>query len=321
MKNKTFFLTMLFILCIIGILGFYLYSMSTDKPISISISDIIGKDKEEEKEDNKKKEKNKEKDEEQESTSRSLEKVNDYQEYFNIDAVINEYYSHLTHSEGKELLSILDENYKKVHKITKKNISNYYEKQYQDISFYTKEVYVKGKNNVDYYFVKGDTQLYNFFDEEITEGNDVFFMVTVDNNNSTYSIHPLDNVTTTYAYAQKYNMPKNKEIEDTDYNTFIEKEYSDQIIGEYYINYYRSIVYMNTEKAYEMLGASSKEKYYDLETFTNDLENIYNNILNKKYTGFNASGNPGSRIYQFNDGVSYTITITEDSVMNFTIDF
>lgn len=323
-NNKVFALTLILIILVIGVLGYYLYSMGTDKPISISVKNIIkGNDEDtpQEKEQTKKETKNETKDSKKEDTVRALQQVKDYKDFFNIDRVINEYYEAVTKSDGDKLLNIYDNGYIKLHKISKKNISNYYDTEFQDISFFSKEMYVKGKNDADYYFVKGETQKYNFIDEEITEGNNVYFMVIVDNFNSTYSIYPLSNISSTYTYASNYNIPSNKSITDNDSNTFIEKEYSDYTIAEYYVNYYRSILFLNTERAYNMTGTLAKAKYPELKDFSKDLENIYTNVLGAKLSGYNVTGEAGSRRYILNSGSEITVTITENSIMDIVVDF
>lgn len=322
MKNKTFALIMTFICLVIGVLIFYIYSLNNDVKISVSISDIIkNKDKDDDDEKTGEEESGGSSSHKpSEDTLRNLEQVTSYDEFFNIDGVINSYYEYITQKDYGKLLKILDASYIKNHKITKNNAKEVFATEYQDISFYSKEMYVKGKNNAEYYFVKGETQLYNFYDEEIREGESIYFLVIVDTEKSTYSIYPLNSVSSTYEYAKNYNLPKSKNIEDNSYNTYYEKNYSDEMVAIYYVNYYRSIVYMNTEKAYGMLGASSKTKYYDLETFTNNLEDIYSNKLNSRFTGYNATGEDGKKTYTLNNGNEGTIVITEEAIMNFTID-
>ena len=314
---------MLLMAIVIGLLGYYLYSLETDKPISVSIKNIIPdkKDTNKGEKETKQKEEKTTKKENVEKSERKYAKVTDYNEFFNIDNIINEYYEKVTKQNGEGLLDVYDQSYIKMHKITKKNINLYYDTEYQDISFFTKEIYAKGKNGTDYYFVKGETQKYNFIDEEIIEGTNVDFMIIVDTNNSTYSVYPLSNISSIYTYGSNYNVPSNKVIEDNDHNTYFEKNYTDYTISMYYVNYYMSILYMNTEKAYAMIGSATKAKYDDLEAFTNDLENIYTNILGVNFTGYNATGTNGTRTYSLNTPTGVNVKITEESIMDFTIDF
>ena len=327
MKNKTFWLIMVVIITIIAILSYYIYTMKNDKPISISVKEIINKidnkddDNDEDEEENKNVTEKTRKEKESNDDVRKLEKVTDYDEFFNVDAIINDYYEKLTKSDGEALLDIYDSAYIKVHKINKNNIKLYYETEYQDISFFTREMYVKGRGDINYYFVKGDTQKYDFGKEELIEGNNVYFLIIVDDDASTYSVYPLSNVSSIYNYADSYTIPTNKVIADNDHNTFFEKKYTDYTITMYYINYYRNILYMNTERAYKMLGSSTKAKYEDLESFTKDLENIYTNILGAKFSGYNATGEPGIRTYSLNSPEGISIRMVEETIMNFTIDF
>lgn len=248
----------------------------------------------------------------------TLSSVDDYDIFFTINTIINEYYISQTTNDQTAVLNKLDSAYIKTHKITKSNVKNFMNQNYESISYFSKYMYVKGFNGIKYYFVNGETQSYDFADEILTEQTGINYLVTVDENNRTYSVTPIISSTNVFDYAQDYKM-NTKSIESNDDNKYSKDKMEDDKIVIYYITYYKNILYLNTEKAYSMLTQESKNKYVDYETFVKNLETIYNN-LSTNLLSYAAKGEAGSRKYSGIGMNQFRVDFEEKGIMDFKVD-
>lgn len=247
--------------------------------------------------------------------TRNLATVNDYQEFFNVDKLVNNYYENMVMGESNVLLNLLDNDYKKNNKIDDTTIDKIIEKDYRNISFYSKTMYVKGINNVEYYFVNGEVEYYD--SEYFVTVKEKDFLVIIDKNNGSYSITPLE-VSNLLDYSQKYNMLDSKAIKNVGSNDYSKKKYTDELISQYYISYYQMLLYIDSERAYNMLSSTSKSKYPTLEEFVDKLDIIYNS-LSTNLTGYSAKGDTGKRTYSVVTKNDVTIEFEESSIMNFKV--
>lgn len=243
--------------------------------------------------------------------------VNDYQIYFNINSIINKYYMEITNGNYKQVLGMLDDYYIKSNNITGSNITNFITTGYQNITFYSKSMYMKSNKKLAYYFVDGEEQLYSFTEQKLTEKEHVTYLVTVDKVNDTFGIMPI--ATKTLAdYARNYTISSKKEITANAYNSYFIDSISDEIICSYYINYFKTMLYLNSEKAYNMLDSDYKNTFIDYEDFVNNLQSIYEK-LNTKIMNYAIKGDNGKRIYSTISENSARIRMTENSILNFKI--
>jgi hypothetical protein len=247
--------------------------------------------------------------------TRNLATVNDYQEFFNTDKLVNNYYENMVMGESNVLLNLLDNDYKKNNKIDDTTIDKIIEKDYRNISFYSKTMYVKGINNVEYYFVNGEVEYYD--SEYFVTVKEKDFLVIIDKNNGSYSITPLE-VSNLLDYSQKYNMLDSKSIKNVGSNDYSKKKYTDELISQYYISYYQMLLYIDSERAYNMLSSTSKSKYPTLEEFVDKLDVIYTS-LSTNLTGYSAKGDTGKRTYSVVTKNDVTIEFEESSIMNFKV--
>jgi len=247
----------------------------------------------------------------------SLGVVKDYENFFTINNLINEYYINLIEGDGQVVLNMLDTNYIKKHKITSSNIKNYMENTYHNITYFSKNMYFKGINKMYYYFVNGERQNYSFADEILTEEENVNFLIIVDMNNYTYSITPLDITESVFNYAQTYKMNKD-EISFNKDNVYTTNTVKDEIIATYYIDYFKNMLYLNTEKAYEMLSNDTKAYYETYENFVNNLETIYSNISTNIFS-YSVTGENGKRTYDIIDKNQRKLKLDERSIMDFIV--
>ena len=250
--------------------------------------------------------------------SQTLSLVNDYQEFFNINSLINTYYSDITSKKYTEVLKLLDPSYIINNGITEKSITNYIDNRYSEVIYFSKTIYVKAQNGIKYYFINGEEQLYSFGEETLEERENIKYLVIVDTNNGdTYSITPL-NTNLLFDYAQNYKMLSSKKIEFNNYNKHKKEKYSDQTISVYYLNYFRDILYLNTQKAYNMLSTEYRNTFTDYEDFANHIEEVYS-LLNSNIYGYSIDGNDGKRSYSIITMKESYVDFTETSIMNFKV--
>lgn len=248
----------------------------------------------------------------------ALTSVKDYDVFFTINNIINDYYAQMIEDDKDAILDLLDTSYIKSHKITKNNVKNYMEQNYESIDYVSKFMYVKGANNKLYYFVSGEEQLYDFAAEVLTEKEGINYLVTVDESNDTYSITPVAASINMFDYAQDYK------INSTKINTNSNNNYSltimdDEAVTIYYLNYFKTILYLNTEKAYGMLTDESKNMYTSYEEFVNGLYNLYEK-LTTNLLSYSVKGEAGKRTYSAIGLNQNRTDFYEIGIMEYTVD-
>ena len=247
----------------------------------------------------------------------SLTEVKDYDDFFTINNLINEFYKIMLESDKEAVLNLLDASYIKTHKIGSHNVNNYMASGYESIAYFSKNMYVKGRDGILYYFINGETQSYNFADEILTEERDINYMVIVDQNNKSYSITPLVSSISIFNYSSDYKM-SNKEITKNSYNKYKSYTLNDEGIAIYYLNYFKNMLFLNTEKAYEMLDESTRSTYDSYETFVNNLPTLYDS-LSTNLLSYSSKGDSGTRKYSIISNNQVRVDFQEKSSMNFIV--
>ena len=247
----------------------------------------------------------------------TLSLVKEYDEFFTINTLINEYYQDMIDDDKTTVLDKLDAAYIKTHNITKNNIKNFMEQNYENITYVAKNMYVKGLNGILYYFTTGEIQNYDFAAEVLTEQERINYLVIVDQKNKSYSITPLVSDISMFDYAQEYKMGS-KTIENNDNNKYKINSISDKNVAIYYLNYFKNMLYLNSEKAYNMLDSQTKSKYADFEDFVNNLPTIYDS-LSTNLLSYAANGENGSRKYSVISTNQKRVYFLEKSIMDFTV--
>ena len=322
-SNKTFALVLCIIILIIFFLVIYYFN---DTPVNFNISNITNKIFDTNSSRNVNNNVSKQANNVSNITNNALvvednpnlENVTSYDLYFSINNIINDYYKQVINKNSEALLNIIDSSYIVSNKINKSNISSFYQDKYQDIAYYAKQMYFKSKNNILYYFVSGETESYNFVEDTLEENDNINYLVIVDRNTNSYSITPLD-IDTVFNYGSIYNMLNNKVIESNLNNSYEQKSYSDEEIIIYYLSYFKNILFINSEKAYNMLTNSYKANFFDYETYFNSIPDIYEKI-STNFLGISSTGEDTKKTYNVITISEVKIAIFEDSIMNFKVE-
>lgn len=117
--------------------------------------------------------------------------LNDYSRFFTVNSCIYKYFSYLSSKDIDSLLKILDYKYIEDNKIDKNNIFDYLPNIDSYYSFVSKKMYYQKIN--DNYF---SYYVYGYAEEDINSGignkSYYYFKVDLDQENSTFSITPID---------------------------------------------------------------------------------------------------------------------------------
>ena len=96
------------------------------------------------------------------------------------------------------------------------------------------------------------------------------------------------------------------------------KSFSDTYVINYYINYFKELLFVNYTKAYEMLDKNYKEKIGNLEDFNVYREDLYGR-LNNVFVNYSVTGKNGNRVYNVILSNDMHLEFSEKSIMNFSV--
>lgn len=163
---------------------------------------------------------------------------------------------------SKWTYSLLSTEYIEKYSITEDNVYDYVSKIEEKLIFVPLKINVlEGKNNIKY-------AIYGFTQTQTNEyKEELYFILNVDNINKTYSVEPVFGV-------ESIDEIKLSEddlvIEVNRYNSYKEKNISDEYICEQYLSMYKRLVLANTQESYNYLNEEYRnEKFNSLENYIN----------------------------------------------------
>ena len=245
-----------------------------------------------------------------------MQKVNEYSYFFSIVNILNKYLSLINDRNNDALYEILHPEYLDLYQIDDQNLyDNLGSYSSLELSFKAKVMAYKTYNNKYLYYVKGDIIENNFEDSKIVT-NDVMFLVSVDYDNITYAIYPLN-----YLYEV---LPINNPGKSILLNSNNELIGSNLVTKEYicnlYLNDFIETVNNDLEKSYDLLSSDFRNKYYAKKNNYIDYMNNNKNKLNTQvYSCSSLSGK--NHIYEIKDMNFNVYTFTEESIMNYKVEF
>ena len=150
--------------------------------------------------------------------------------------------------------SLLSEEYINKNSITEDNVYEYVNKVEEKLIFVPLKMNVLELGNTTKYAIYGFCQTGS---NEYRE--DLYFILNVDNNNNTYSIEPVQNADNIDKIELTNN---NMSIEKNRYNSYKEKEISDEYLCEQYLFIYKRIMLSKPQEAYKYLNENYREKKF-----------------------------------------------------------
>ena len=163
---------------------------------------------------------------------------------------------------------MLSENYITSNNITESNVFNYVDSITENITFLPTKMNVLERENI---------QIYSVYGIEYTLNNtylkDAYFIVTLDRNNSTFSIEPLDSE---YSSIDDIELQNNNDIsiEPTSYNTYVETSVNYEDVSKNYIYSYKTLALVKPDMAYNLLDEEYRnQKFGSLENYESYVNN------------------------------------------------
>ena len=247
--------------------------------------------------------------------NKEISRLNDTDEYFAAQNTINYFYDVREQNNAKELLTLLNEEYVNSNEITEANILDYIVLENDNINFHASEIYYNAESNITYYFMKGYIVGDSFIKEDTYDDN-IYFLVIVDMDNN-YSIMPLSDINNIEEYAKSYDI-KETYIDNNTLFTETNLEEQDKIIN--YINNYSDLMFLDVDKAYNMLDDNTKEIYLNKNIFADNITNIYEKLFTSFYAT-SSKENTDNIVYKVQNHDGDTITITEYYPNDYKIGF
>ena len=236
--------------------------------------------------------------------------------FFNIEKSINDYYYLLTNSKNNDLYTILEKDYIIENNITIDNILEKIENKYSSTSYKAKEIYYNKDSVVTYYFING-----YFIDTSMSEDDfkyyeNVNYLVIVSENNN-YVIRPLSNNINIEEYAKSYSLDY---IEINNNFKISSANISEKNKLTIYINEFLNLLFLDTNKAYNMLDENTKNNYNNYNDFKSKINDIYSKLSSVVFSySVKKIGNINE--YDIIDNKQNKIKITEYNTMNYKIYF
>lgn len=247
--------------------------------------------------------------------NKKITRLNNAEEYFAVQKAINDVFGLISNT--NKLLNYFDEEFINENELNESNILDYLKiSEEKSINIIVEEIYYNDNSNITYYFTKCYSIEYEVGKDKVLYNPNKYYLLIVDNNNH-YVLKPLDNIDNLEAYAKSYDI---KEVNINNNADFKKQETSDNNKLINYINIFSNLMNVDETKAYEMLDDETKKKYSNLDSFVNDIDNIYANL----FTSFKATSkkeNDDNIVYKVQNRNMDTITITEYFPNDYKIGF
>lgn len=242
--------------------------------------------------------------------------LNDYDEFFTVSRIINNYYEDVVSRNTRQVLDLLDVDYKAQMGIQANNVFQIIESDYHSVTYTPMEVYYNAESVVTYYFVSGYLEDVDITDDSSRYYDPVNFLVIVNKNTKHYSITPLSNSLNISNYALEYELV----LKDLENNTYEDVRTAEESILITYLNVFRDLLYLDNERAYQMLSDDTKELYFDSSDFLEHQEEIYNYVPSTVF-GYSKEEEGEQVIYTIVDEHQNQFVIYENKVMDFQISY
>jgi len=135
-------------------------------------------------------------DTEEKKTEENIQIVLNYSNFYTVNSCLYRTINYISQKDKKSLLLILSENYKKNNNINIENVINLFPEIDNDSNFKsTKMYYERISNNLTKYYVSGNIEKNQIYDDDIVldaQFKEMFFIVYLDSKNKTFSIEPYD---------------------------------------------------------------------------------------------------------------------------------
>ena len=239
--------------------------------------------------------------------------LEDEDRFFTLQRIINNYYDIIRSNDAEILYNVLVENYIYNNNITVNNVLSILDNSYEDTSYIAKDIqYIEGEN-ITYYIINGYLLNQIIVTEELQYNSDVNFMVIIKNN--TYAIYPLQDVDIN-EFLERYDFKNDENINSANTYTNVFVVVENKLTT--YINEFLTLMFVDSQRAYNMLSDESKDLYGSLDNFNQRLYNIYQSISPVVFSYY-VNELDDYVEYDIIDNNTNRITIYEYNTMNYSI--
>ena len=141
----------------------------------------------------------------------------------------------------------------------------------------------------------------------------MYFILNIDNSNLTYSIEPIfnvNNINDIELNTEELTIEKNR------YNTYVEKEYTEENICEQYMTMYKALMLSNTNEAYKYLDNEYRNlKYGSLQEYKDFIISNNDDINDFEMKAYSINGNR----YVCKDGKDNFYIFNVNKVLDYTV--
>lgn len=252
------------------------------------------------------------------TASDKIKKVSNSTRFYTVSNCIQMYLDNITKKNNTATYDVLNSEYIANNKITPDNALNYVNKIEKSYFFNPLEMRVLEGITTEVYSVYGKI----LEKDKSGIGEDIFFIVNLCRENSTYSITPLLN----NEYKQIDQIKIDNEdiaINKNDNNKYSYYKITEEELIRKYISNYKTNMKYNTKKAYELLDSNYKKERFNneynqyVEYIEENKTNINNSLLSeyKKIENYNNDFN----IYVCIDNNQNYYIFKETATMDYTV--
>lgn len=255
------------------------------------------------------------------ATSKEQEKISysdfnpivDDSEFFTVQAIVNDFYSHVIDKE-KNTAEILNPIYRKENSINNDNIFTKLNISYMDATFLANNISYYRNGNIVYYLVNGFITDFNIITEKYSYENNIQFFIIANTNKHKYSIYPMIKDTNESNFISAYDIGNDEVLNGS---------YQDESVTtngklKTYISVFLNLIYLDNERAYNMLDNNTKEYFGTKEKFRESTDIISEKISPTIFSYSKQDDGIGT-IYEIIDNKQQHIIIKESKIMDYTI--
>lgn len=246
----------------------------------------------------------------------NIEKVSDYNVFFANVSIVNNYLTYVANNNSEAVYSLLNKSYIRDNGINKDNVLDLID-DYSVLSSFEVSSMDYVKVNKDYiYSVEG--KIYeNVYDSARKLVDDDFKLIIItDTSKNTYSLYPVNDNTKDVINGIMWIR-----ISNNDYNVLSETfEIDKEKICTIYFSNYMNYVYNDIDYAYGLISDEMKKVYNDKKEY---IDYIYDNFyfLSSTADRCKLAIQDDYKVYIVVDTNGNTYQFTENSIMNYKVDF
>lgn len=243
-----------------------------------------------------------------------IKALNDYNEFFTVNQIINNYYLSLAGGNLETVYAYLDEEYITKNNITLSNLKNKIKMDYNNVGYTSTEIYYNANSDITYYFINGYLEDNNLDDDSVNYYKDLKYLIIADKKSNKFTVTPLESNSSILNIATNYVL-KEVKVKNNLYRIYNTTE---ERVLQTYLSTFASLLFLDNARAYDMLSDETKRKYTSYSDFKEQVNEIYEAIETKIFSYAKSEETTG-RVYRIIDENEKRYTIYESKVMSFKI--